>query len=278
MASVVRDSSTELAQGHLKGTAVLPALGHVGALDGLRFFAFFGVFVWHALQNSPSLRPWVSYGTLGVQVFFVLSGFLIGSILLEQRDRRDVTLANKLKTFYIRRSLRIFPLYYLALLILLVLPLIGMPYVGGSTNLFWNAFYLTNFRMYFGGEFGVLSHFWSLAVEEHFYLLAPLVIFLSPMRGLAWAFVGCWISVAIARVLFALSDEENAHVLSPMQFDCMTVGVAAAMIQHRGNFLGIDYRGAIAIAKLMGFLIVPVFALERSGSIALALFGKATSQ
>jgi peptidoglycan/LPS O-acetylase OafA/YrhL len=132
--------------------------------------------------------------------------------------------------------------------------------------------------MYFGGQFGVLSHFWSLAVEEHYYLLAPLVIFLVPMRGLAWSFVTCWIGVAIARILFALSGDEIAFVLSPMQFDCMTVGMAAAMIQHRIDFLGVDYRGAIAIAKLMGFLVVPVFALERSGPIVLSLFGKATSQ
>jgi peptidoglycan/LPS O-acetylase OafA/YrhL len=278
MASVASDSSTDVAQAHLKSNAVSFASGHVRALDGLRFFAFLGVFVWHALQNSASLRPWVTYGTLGVQVFFVLSGFLIGGILLEWRGRREMTLATRLKIFYIRRSLRIFPLYYLVLSILLILPFIGIPYIGGSENFFWNASYLTNFRMYFGGEFGVLSHFWSLAIEEHYYLLAPLVIFLVPMRGLAWAFVTCWIGVAIARALFALSGDENAHVLSPMQFDCMTVGMAAAMIQHRSDFLGVDYRNAITMSKLMGFLVVPVFALERSGPVALSVFAKATSQ
>src|SRR5262249_33480006 len=123
------DSSTDVAQAHLKGTTIPSTSGHVRALDGLRFFAFLGVFVWHALQNSPSLRPWVSYGALGVQVFFVLSGFLIGSILLEQRDRCEIKLATRLKIFYIRRSLRIFPLYYLTLSILLILPFIGIPYI-----------------------------------------------------------------------------------------------------------------------------------------------------
>ena len=95
---------------------------HNRALDGLRFFAFLLVFFFHALQWSRwGNLPFIRFGFLGVPIFFVLSGFLIGGILLDLRSKDGLGLCAKLKSFYIRRSLRIFPVYYLFIAILAAL-------------------------------------------------------------------------------------------------------------------------------------------------------------
>ena len=104
---------------------------HVTSLDGVRFLAFFGVFVFHAFQNTRSAERIVGYGALGVQVFFVLSGFLIGGLLLDARLARQHSVQGRLGTFYARRSLRIFPIYYLTLAVLLLVELVGVTIVGG---------------------------------------------------------------------------------------------------------------------------------------------------
>src|SRR5512138_1198839 len=156
---------------------------HNRSLDGLRFFAFLLVFFFHALQWSPwGNWPIIRFGYLGVPIFFVLSGFLIGGILLDLKDKHSpgFGLGAKLKTFYIRRSLRIFPVYYLFIGILtLLMVMSGRLDPVARDSIFWHLAYLTNFRSFFAGMSHITQgHFWSLAVEEHFYLLAPLVVLL----------------------------------------------------------------------------------------------------
>ncbi|WP_435019549.1 acyltransferase family protein [Tundrisphaera sp. TA3] len=136
-------------------------------LDGLRFLAFLAVFLFHA---RPDRCPW---GWAGVQFFFALSGFLITRILIlgETGD-----LSRDLRRFYWRRTLRIFPLYYALLA--------WMALTGPLPDLGWYLAYLSNVRAYLDGSLGgPLSHFWTLAVEEQFYLLYPLLLLLTPARG-----------------------------------------------------------------------------------------------
>jgi peptidoglycan/LPS O-acetylase OafA/YrhL len=230
------------------GSAPSAGQSHVASLDGVRFFAFFGVFVFHALQNNAVLAPWAAHGALGVQVFFVLSGFLIGDILLSLRERTTVPLGRRLRTFYVRRALRIFPLYYLVLVLIALLPSIGITVIGGRELFVWNATYLTNVAMYLGQGFGGQSHFWSLAVEEHFYLVAPLLMLTVPSRRLTQCFVVIWIVCAALRG-YEGPDKRSLEWLSPMQFDCMTVGIAAAMLARQGTFLGLGLAGALRLAK-----------------------------
>ena len=149
-------AGSAVAEGAKGGTAPSAGQSHVQSLDGVRFFAFFGVFVFHALQNNATLAPWAAHGALGVQIFFVLSGFLIGDILLSLRDRASVPLGQRLRTFYVRRALRIFPLYYLVLALIALLPSIGITVIGGRDVLIWNATYLTNVAMYLGH--GMMIH------------------------------------------------------------------------------------------------------------------------
>lgn len=147
--------------------AVRPALSeHRPQLDGLRFFAFLGVFLLHV--NSGKLPA----GHLGVPLFFVISGFLITRILLRHESG---SLRHDLGVFYARRTLRIFPLYYGLILVLLVCGGLKRPELALS--------YTTNLGIYANQVFHDGSgHFWSLAVEEQFYLLFPLLVLTLPSR------------------------------------------------------------------------------------------------
>lgn len=128
-------------------------------------------------------------GNYGVKIFFVLSGFLITGILLRQRDRGG-PLAGALRTFYVRRSLRIFPVYYVLLAVLVA---VNVP--GVRNDLGWHALYLSNWMMAARGVWPTAAgHLWSLSVEEQFYLVWPVLLLAVPTRGLAPAL---WCAVAV---------------------------------------------------------------------------------
>jgi peptidoglycan/LPS O-acetylase OafA/YrhL len=158
--------------------------GHVPGLDGVRGLAIL-ITVLHnsgtILQSGPDVS-WVIKvattitwsGWVGVQLFFVLSGFLITGILLEQRET-----PHYFRNFYIRRALRIFPVYYLTLTIaFLVVPLFASPQYGDLVKRegIWYWTYLSNWTGSFGHRIRAFNHFWSLALEEQFYLVWPLIV------------------------------------------------------------------------------------------------------
>ncbi|MFO0878781.1 MAG: acyltransferase [Gemmataceae bacterium] len=149
-------------------------------LDTLRFVAFLGVWLFHA--NEQRFTP----GSLGVPLFFVLSGFLITRILILNESG---SLFQELLTFYGRRTLRIFPLYYAVLLVLLV--------VGMLPNPLWYFFYLHNVYIFLHDAWtGPTNHFWSLCVEEQFYLLYPLLLLLTPAR-FRWTLLGALLAGSV---------------------------------------------------------------------------------
>ena len=146
---------------------------HYPALDGLRGLAILLVVFYH---NFDFINYSV-FGWIGVDLFFVLSGYLITTILVS-----TVNSPNYLRNFFLKRVLRIFPLYYLCLFIFLIIfPLVGlyqqeMKFYIDHQWWFW--FYLQNWLLSFRfptvGNF--LNHFWSLGVEEQFYLVWPFII------------------------------------------------------------------------------------------------------
>jgi peptidoglycan/LPS O-acetylase OafA/YrhL len=141
---------------------------HVPALDGLRAVAILLVLGTHLPRELTTTRSWLPHvlgagGYLGVDLFFVLSGFLITRILLADRSN-----GVPLRFFLARRFLRIFPIYYLVIVIALVL--------APGWELLWCATYTSNYYFAFVRDAHPLRHTWSLAVEEHFYLIWPLVV------------------------------------------------------------------------------------------------------
>lgn len=170
---------------------------HVPSLDGYRGVAFLFVFLRHytltSHLTSTAVRTAMTIGQagwIGVDLFFALSGFLITGILLDTRSREGY-----FRVFFIRRALRIFPLFYgVAIVLLLLTSVLHLQWEKGQLAYL---FYLGNVAALLNSNLTVvkpavsLLHLWSLAVEEQFYLLWPLVIFsIRRLRHLAWACVG----------------------------------------------------------------------------------------
>lgn len=157
----------------------------IQGFDGIRAIAVFGVFLMH----KTAIGEHYQLGQYGVWLFFLLSGFLIISQLATSRERVEAgsaSVGDELGGFWWRRSLRILPPYYLLLTIMTALYLVWRRPIPG---LAWHFAYLTNWYMEFKaplGELGTWGHFWSLAIEEQFYLLAAPLIILSPRRWTAW--------------------------------------------------------------------------------------------
>jgi len=210
----------------------------IAGLDGLRAVAFLIVFFFHT-RNLP-------FGWMGVQLFFVLSGFLITDILLRMKDqlpRREFFVK-----FYGRRFLRIFPLYYfyLALLTALIflLPALGLKSLNAELGKnFFNQIWVAALYVYdffhasaFFERSRFFTHLWSLSVEEQFYLLWPLLIFLTPREKLKQLFLSAIGLGFVFRLIitliyrtqalpFLLSDPQQAvNVLPFSHLDAFAFG------------------------------------------------------
>lgn len=185
--------------------------GYFSRLDTLRFFAFFAVFISHVayFMNFPAgvwrrgtlSNSFLQLGSLGVSFFFVLSGFLITHHLdKEHLSRKTISIKN----FYIKRVLRIWPLYFLALALAAILsstPLLRKIAPVNYKEFLAYIFLLGNwFRAFYGSANEMLSVLWSIAVEEQFYLFWPLVFFLFRKKinwpiflGVAITFIFRWV-------------------------------------------------------------------------------------
>lgn len=167
--------------------------GYIKGLDGLRALGVLFVLIAHLWPRPNSILDYFHFGRFGVILFFVLSGFLIVGGLLNLRSMveiGEVTKAQSLKLFYFRRALRIFPIYYLALFFFYFI--VQYPVI--QKYLLWHLFYLSNYDFVKNLDFGNAGHFWTLAVEEQFYLLVPMVvIFLD--RQQSYRFI--WIAMSL---------------------------------------------------------------------------------
>jgi peptidoglycan/LPS O-acetylase OafA/YrhL len=202
--------------------------GHMPQLDGLRALAVMGVIVHHTMPYR--YRPGLPLGTASVWIFYCLSGYLITGILAAARDRAEATgasLGGVWRAFWVRRALRIFPLYYAALAALAVM---GVEAVRQEWP--WSAAYLMNLRLAWLGRFpAATSHFWSLSVEEQFYLLWPPVCLFVPRRHLARVAAGCVVAAPLIRfaIYKATWDPIAAAFLTPCCLDGLAIGAVLAL-------------------------------------------------
>jgi peptidoglycan/LPS O-acetylase OafA/YrhL len=217
-----------------RGEARMPAL------DGLRGWAVLAVMFYHfALpfaQDHSSRASWAILrlmltGSYGVDMFFVLSGFLITGILLDSKGSDSY-----FRTFYMRRLVRIFPLYYGVLAVCFGL-LYWVPlFHGYAPRQWWLWFYATNFTHIAGFDFDPgFAHFWSLAVEEHFYLVWPIVVLLlSRSTLMLTSMLILTLSPLLRCVIIAggLLDAETAAMLTPLRLDGLAMGALLAGISR----------------------------------------------
>lgn len=224
-------------------------------LDGLRFLAFFSVFLFHSFYTpDPIIRQSPLYnlpyrltrvGELGVNFFFVLSGFLITYLLLSERQK---TGRIAILPFYVQRILRIWPLYFVAVFVGFVLFPIFKARFGHVTqepaHLSYFLVFLSNFNnLYYGSDTPTLTLLWSVSVEEQFYLVWPLLVTAVPNRRLGWLFGGV-LALSVGFRFLHLHDTRvlNLHTLSLI--GDMALGGMVAWLCFR------DERLTSAVARL----------------------------
>jgi peptidoglycan/LPS O-acetylase OafA/YrhL len=210
------------------------SLEHRPELDGVRGLAVLMVVCYHSNlglnHSNVGEKLWQRVsgcGWTGVDLFFVLSGFLITGILLDSRGS-----SHFFRNFYMRRTLRIFPLYYLVLVLLLwLLP----PFNGES----WHWFYLQNwYCLFWGNTFPMpIQPFWSLAVEEQFYLVWPLAIYFLSRRQLAGLCVGLMIIALGARCMARWYGAETWGIYTATCFrmDALAAGSLLAIVLRNSS-------------------------------------------
>ena len=220
--------------------------GRLPRLDGLRGVAILGVmifhFVWADIARSAPARALVLFGDMGwmgVDLFFVLSGFLITGILLRSKEGPSY-----FKNFYMRRVLRIFPLYYGVLFgIFVILPLLVSVKALDAAHIFdkqaWFWAYSMNVEMalqggetYFRSDWIWIVHLWSLCIEEHFYLVWPFIVWLATPKAILRVCAVAGAGAVAVRLGMLASHVEPwvIYTLTPCRVDSLVLGAAVAVM------------------------------------------------
>jgi peptidoglycan/LPS O-acetylase OafA/YrhL len=219
----------------------------IPALDGVRGLATLTVLISHFLFQDIYGQEWwwgvVQSGWMGVDLFFVLSGFLITGILVQKKGK-----PNYFRSFYWRRLLRIFPLYYLAILFsaFAILVIDQQPHRlnDGYNSLVYYVLFIPNIAMALGNEWAWqtnwvgLAHLWSLAVEEQFYLVWPLIVYLIPKKWLVPLCVAILFAGPYLRAQTDLSFGEHSlasYMLPYCRMDGLAAGSLLALLRQSGQ-------------------------------------------
>ncbi len=244
---------------------------YLPSLEGIRGYAFLVVFWAHYSSfDTPDfhIKPWLvpleliaRNAWIVIPIFFVLSGYLIGGILYDTRDREGY-----FRVFYSRRFLRVFPIYYITLLLIAAFDIFqGIP----LNFSFWSHFlYIQNLIPGYPASLTVpvqsqTGHLWSLAIEEQFYLLWPLVVWLCPNRrallratmlliGLCciMRFSAYWIHIPL----------DACYLWTPTRIDAILLGVLLAIIRHDRIYKRLE--PFAKYAALAGVIEMSIFAFN----------------
>lgn len=261
-------------------------------LDGLRGIAVSMVLFWHfgGCLVDPSRSAWeqaIYSGTIGgrtgVDLFFVLSGFLIVGILLDNRNA-----SNLFSVFYIRRAARILPPYFL------LIAVYWLCYAATGPDAAFNA--NPSFFVQFGAQITftynwLLAAFndivargfsvtWSVAVEEQFYVVAPLAIFLTPPRNVRTLIISVALISAFSRAVFGVlfpQYDMAAYVLTPLRLDCLCLGAYVATIwrneREMAQLRAHSRKLSIALVALLAIFPLMIFAIHRDLTFHMSVWG-----
>jgi len=211
----------------MNGTELKPQ--YFKQLDGLRFVAVLAIMAVHWLKISAIFKYSVIASNISVDLYFVLSGFLITRILLLQKIKiaeKSTLPWQAIKNFYARRSLRIFPIYYLLIFICILLN------IPPAREIYpWLLSYTTNFLRLQITELGPFGHLWTLAIEEQFYLVFPFFILWLPQRLLKKFLIG-GILLALVSRCFAVYIFETPIAVYVFPFCCADALCIGALLAY----------------------------------------------
>jgi peptidoglycan/LPS O-acetylase OafA/YrhL len=262
-----------------------PAIAHaprrfyMPELDGLRFYAFLGVFVYHTLPERPAFYRglhlplsslWaaaVRSGASGVDLFFTLSAFLITALLL--RERRQ-TGGISLRLFYIRRILRIWPLYFAVLAVAVVLA-----HTIPGQSLPW--YYVVGYLLFvgnwinvaFGHPLSVCGPLWTVSIEEQFYLVWPLLMKILGRRGMIIAAVVAFLLATLSQIGVVLAGLSPGYIYygSFSRSGSLALGILLALFADRLPGLTRGMRLLLLAAGLTGWIAASAWLIDQPGPV-----------
>ncbi|QKZ15755.1 acyltransferase [Spirosoma sp. KUDC1026] len=240
-------------------------------LDALRTFAVLLVIIYHWFPTGEGINR-LPNGTIGVMIFFVLSGFLITRILLNNRNQINAgngSLGITYRNFFVRRALRIFPLYYLVITAVLVL----IPQASDIDDhpLYYYLYGYNILLSQTGNWSDVLSPFWTLGVEEQLYLVWPWIVLLTPRAYFRWVLVAM-VAVGVLFRGYGYSQGQLDGVLAPASFDAFGLGALwAYMVTEQTDALP-RFLQRLSVSSVLAFVGFVSLSLLPGDHILVVLF------
>ncbi len=262
------------------------SLSQLPALDGVRGLAVLIVIIHNSAWIAGSSHQFIvkllvavtASGWIGVSLFFALSGLLITGILLDTRGRADFFHA-----FYVRRTLRIFPLYYAFLIgvVFVAAPLAWSPAWAAEVRAgqwpYW--FYMSNWTQTNDAGVPGMTHLWSLAVEEQFYLIWPLLAYILGRRGISTLAIAMIVTGPSLRWMLLASGlpNDSTYLFTFARWDALAAGalLAASMRDTRARRLVVAWRGALTIVLTCALVVLVLIQHGfHSDDVPVALIGQ----
>ena len=257
-------------------------------LDALRFFAFLAVFMHHALPReaqlylnkgfSPAVTEWLlaakEAGAFGLDLFFALSAYLITELLLREYANRG---SFSVSAFYVRRALRIWPLYFT----FLALTVFVIPAIIPAEKFGW--MYIISFALFFGNwvcaamgiPFSVAGPLWSISIEEQFYIGWPLLLRLFGMGRIKQLAIAMLLLAVVTRVLLAFGGVEHPGVWcnTIARLDPIALGaILAFALKGRAPEIRNPVRVVMCVGALASWWLIAKY-LEHDGPTSVVTFG-----
>lgn len=235
--------------------------------DFLRFFAFFIVFIHHLPGNDNSIINFFMHsGGIGVQIFFVLSGFLISYILLEEKKKSKQL---NLKNFFIRRALRIWPLYYIMILFAFITPYIlkilslNSSDEGYYPNWIYPLLFLENYEMMIRDGFANTSPLrvmWSLCIEEHFYILWGIIFFFISNKKFPTLLITSIVASLGFRILYKVLDISDLDINTNVLYFSFG-GIVAYLLAYRKEVVDKLSTISVVLKIIISFIFILLYFL-----------------
>jgi len=231
--------------------------GYMPQLDGLRAFAVMAVLVFHWFKPPFALGQW------GVMLFFVLSGYLITRNIAALKAAGLPTLAAA-RVFFVRRTLRLFPAYYLVVLIAALL------FEDIRRDWAWYVGYVSNLLMELRHQFGPLKASWSLSVEEQFYIVWFFVVMAVPARRLPWIMALAFVAAPLTRCTWLAPDHPTFRTWTLWaNCDGLAVGAFLSRLEASGKALPLS-RGAVIAMTVAVAVLTATLSPQSPGYSAIA--------